>query len=42
VRQIFKETYNEGVERQLKHVTEKKGKGTIQTLLHSGSTWEVN
>jgi 2-oxoglutarate ferredoxin oxidoreductase subunit beta len=42
IRQIFKETYNEGVERQLKYVTEKKGKGTIQTLLHSGSTWEVN
>jgi 2-oxoglutarate ferredoxin oxidoreductase subunit beta len=42
VRQIFKETYDEGVERQIQRITEKKGKGTIQTLLNSGNTWEVN
>ncbi|MCX6173375.1 MAG: 2-oxoacid:ferredoxin oxidoreductase subunit beta [Ignavibacteriales bacterium] len=42
VRQIFKETYNEGVERQIKHITEKKGKGTIEKLLFTENTWEVN
>ena len=42
VRQIFKETYNEGVERQIKHITEKKGEGTIEKLLFTENTWEVN
>jgi 2-oxoglutarate ferredoxin oxidoreductase subunit beta len=41
-RQILKETYNEGVDRQIEHITEKKGKGTLEKLLHSGQTWEVN
>jgi 2-oxoglutarate ferredoxin oxidoreductase subunit beta len=42
IRQIAKETYDEGVDRQIKHITEKKGAGTIEKLLFSGSTWEVN
>ncbi|MBI5729502.1 MAG: 2-oxoacid:ferredoxin oxidoreductase subunit beta [Ignavibacteriales bacterium] len=42
VRQIFKETYDEGVERQIKHITEKKGEGTIENLLFTENTWEVN
>jgi len=42
VRQVFKETYDEGVERQIKHITEKKGEGTIEKLLFTENTWEVN
>ena len=42
IRQIFKETYDEGVERQIKHITEKKGEGTIEKLLFTENTWEVN
>jgi len=42
LRQILKETYNEGVDRQIDFITEKKGKGTFEKLLHNGQTWEVN
>jgi 2-oxoglutarate/2-oxoacid ferredoxin oxidoreductase subunit beta len=42
LRQIIKETCDEGITRQIDHITEKKGKGTLEKLLHSGQTWEVN
>lgn len=41
-RRIEKETYNEGVERQIKHITEKKDKGDLENVLFSGNTWKVN
>ncbi|HET54175.1 MAG TPA: 2-oxoacid:ferredoxin oxidoreductase subunit beta [Ignavibacteria bacterium] len=41
-RQIFKPTYNEGIEEQIKRITEKKGKGDLEKVLFSGNTWEVN
>jgi len=41
-RQLKKETYNDGVDEQLKNVTEKKGKGDLEKVLFSGNTWEVN
>lgn len=40
--QIRKETYDEGVEKQIKNVTEKKGKGDLEKVLFSGNTWVVN
>ena len=40
--QINKETYNDGVEKQIKNITEKKGKGDLEKVLFSGNTWEVN
>ena len=40
--QIIKETYNDGVDAQIKRVTEKKGKGDLEKVLFSGNTWEVN
>lgn len=40
-KQIKKPTYDQGVEEQLKLVTEKKGKGNLEKLLFSGNTWEV-
>lgn len=42
VRQELKPTYDEGVERQIAHITEKKGAGSLEKLLFSGNTWEVN
>ena len=42
IRQELKPTYDEGVERQIEHITEKKGKGNLEKLLFSGNTWEVN
>ncbi len=41
-RQILKETYDEGVERQIEYVKSKKGEGDLQKILFSGNTWEVN
>lgn len=41
-RQVEKETYDGGVQRQVDHVTEKKGKGTLESLLYTGNTWNVN
>ena len=40
-RQILKPTYDEGVQNQVDHVTEMKGKGDLESLLYSGNTWEV-
>ncbi len=42
IRQELKPTYDEGVERQIAHITEKKGAGSLEKLLFSGNTWEVN
>ena len=42
IRQIIKPTYDEGVAKQIEAVTKKKGKGDLEKLLFSGSTWEVN
>ena len=42
IRQELKPTYDEGVERQIAHITEKKGAGNLEKLLFSGNTWEVN
>ncbi|PJA96894.1 MAG: 2-oxoacid:ferredoxin oxidoreductase subunit beta [Ignavibacteriales bacterium CG_4_9_14_3_um_filter_34_10] len=41
-RQILKETYGGGVQRQIDEVTEKKGKGNLEKLLFSGNTWVVD
>ena len=41
-RQIFKATYDEGVEIQIGNVTDLKGKGDIEKVLFNGNTWEVN
>ena len=40
--QINKETYNDGVDEQIRKVTEKKGKGDLEKVLFGGNTWEVN
>lgn len=42
LRQVIKETYDAGVERQLKAITEKKGKGSLHNLLYNSSTWVVD
>jgi len=41
-RQILKPTYDEGVENQVKMVTEKKGEGNLDKILFGGNTWIVN
>ncbi len=41
-RQIEKEPYDAGVQRQVDAIIEKKGKGDLKKLLFSGNTWEVN
>jgi 2-oxoglutarate ferredoxin oxidoreductase subunit beta len=41
-RQIFKPTYDEGVETQIESVIKQKGKGDIEKVLFNGNTWEVN
>ena len=41
-RQIFKPTYDEGVETQIESVTKQKGKGDIEKVLFSANTWEVS
>jgi 2-oxoglutarate ferredoxin oxidoreductase subunit beta len=41
-RQYFKETYDEGIRKQINNVIEKKGKGNLEKLLYGGNTWEVN
>ncbi len=40
-RSVRKETYGEALYRQIDEVTEKKGKGTLETLLSEGNIWEV-
>ena len=41
-RQVIKETYNEALENQITEVTNKLGKGDLESLLFAGNTWEVN
>jgi 2-oxoglutarate/2-oxoacid ferredoxin oxidoreductase subunit beta len=40
-RRINKPTYDQGVHEQIKNITDKKGEGTIESLLTSGNTWKV-
>jgi 2-oxoglutarate ferredoxin oxidoreductase subunit beta len=40
-RQIHKETYDEGIERQIENIKLKKGEGDLEKILFSGNTWEV-
>lgn len=40
-RQIFKETLDEGIERQIREVKAKKGEGDIKKVIYSGNLWEV-
>lgn len=41
-RQILKPTYDEGIERQISEVTNKKGEGDLEQVLFSSNTWIVN
>jgi len=41
-RQIFKPTYDEGVQAQIDHIIEKDGEGDLEDLLFSGNTWVVD
>ena len=41
-RQVFKETYDGGIENQINAVTEKRGKGDLEKILFGANTWEVN
>ncbi len=41
-RQIFKPTYDEGVQAQIDHIIEKDGEGDLEELLFSGNTWVVD
>jgi 2-oxoglutarate/2-oxoacid ferredoxin oxidoreductase subunit beta len=40
-RQVFKPTYDEGVENQINAIKAKKGEGDLDKILFSGNTWEV-
>jgi len=41
-RQIIKPTYDEGIVNQIAEVKKKKGEGSLEKVLFSGNTWEVN
>jgi len=41
-RQVFKPSYDEGVEKQIEYVTAKKGEGDLEKVLFSGNIWEVS
>ncbi|MFZ2324785.1 MAG: 2-oxoacid:ferredoxin oxidoreductase subunit beta [Ignavibacteriaceae bacterium] len=41
-RQVFKPTYDEGMEAQIEDVKRKKGEGELEKVLFGGNTWEVN
>ncbi|MEI7811929.1 MAG: 2-oxoacid:ferredoxin oxidoreductase subunit beta [Ignavibacteria bacterium] len=40
-RQIFKPTYNDDMENQIKSIQGKRGTGDLEKFLFSGNTWEV-
>lgn len=40
-RDVEKKTYDDAIVEQVRAVTEKKGKQTMEQLVHSGDTWEV-
>lgn len=42
LRQITRPTYDEAIEKQIEVITEKKGKGSLESLLFSGNTWTVD
>jgi len=42
IRAINRQTLNDGVNDQVKAVTEKKGEGTLKDLLYGGNTWVVD
>jgi 2-oxoglutarate ferredoxin oxidoreductase subunit beta len=42
LRQVFRETYDAGVKRQIDDVIAKKGKGDLKKTLYGANTWEVN
>jgi 2-oxoglutarate ferredoxin oxidoreductase subunit beta len=42
LRQVEAPVYDSAVKDQISQVTEKKGKGSMESLLNSGDTWEVN
>jgi 2-oxoglutarate ferredoxin oxidoreductase subunit beta len=42
IRKVEAPYYDKSVTQQIEDVTEKKGKGSMEKLLHSGDTWEVN
>jgi 2-oxoglutarate ferredoxin oxidoreductase subunit beta len=41
-RQIFKQTYDAGIEEQINNIKEKKGEGDLEKVLFSGNLWTVN
>jgi 2-oxoglutarate/2-oxoacid ferredoxin oxidoreductase subunit beta len=41
-RQIFKQTYDAGIEEQINEVKSKKGEGDLEKVLFSGNMWTVN
>ena len=41
-RQLIKPTYDEAMTEQIEQVSEKKGKGSLEKLLFTANTWEVN
>lgn len=41
-RQIFRPTYDEGVEAQIIDIKKKKGEGDLEKLLFNANTWNVN
>jgi len=42
IRKVEAHYYDDAVTQQIEDVTEKKGKGSMDALIHSGDTWEVN
>ena len=40
-RQVMRETYDEGVKRQIDDVIAKKGEGDLKKTLYGANTWEV-
>jgi len=40
-RQVFKETYDQGIKNQIDKIIEKKGKGDLEKVLFGSNTWEV-
>ena len=42
LRQVEAPVYDAAVKDQITQVTEKKGKGSVEALINSGDTWEVN
>ena len=41
LRSVDRPTYDEGMQHQVEVAKEKKGKGDLHDLLHSGDTWTV-